>query len=526
MLEPLLLDELTGNPPVFWAGERMPTAGMEHSCALFDAESDFRLPPSAHGRFCTVYLLEYDLARYKQWPLIVDEALRLFRYGQRGTLFLRFTEGPLLSAFAFAAFLRRRGDFKFELVYQDAFTDGTVVYCLHCARDASRPTLLSFEFALITDGKRPHAAALFAQSVSAIRGIESVEWSIAVCGPAQVGEVQANTAGGPAIRYIDAPESHDSRGWITRKKNLLVGTSLADNLIIAHDRYTMPPEFLEQLFEYGADFDVLVPMQNDSSGERFPDWVTIGSQWTRTGSAILEYGDYSPHGYVNGGLIIGKRRVLSATPWNDLLFWGQYEDVELSRALSEHGITPRLARTVRVNVTATRPGYLQDFERLPFLPDQIALPRFGAVQTEVLVSEFRVGDTYRLDQRSTLRELAAAGIVASNSQWTLAPAGLVFLTRTGSLTVALRARREQSRFLAAFVPAYAGATLMTIEVNRRPLRLRWVECGNGLRCARAMLDDVLDQNASTLTLQFHVDTDAVMLIALAISAQDHDGAIR
>lgn len=522
MFESTLLSDVSGKGPVFWAGDHVPSAGLTSSRALFDADGDFRLPPFEHGRYRTVYLVEHDLGRYKQWPLILDETLRLFQYGERSTLFVRFSETDLLSAFAFAAFLRRRTDFTFELEYQDAFGNGTISYCIHCQRESNEPALSSIEFALITDGRRPDAVARFAASVAAIRGIDLIDWSIAVCGPAasKPQEIDSN----PRIRYVEAPSAHEQRGWITHKKNLIVRTSQADNLLIAHDRYEIPTAFLEQLFEFGADFSVVVPAQYDADGAAFPDWVAIGSQWTRTGSAMLQHGDYSPHGYVNGGVIIAKRRVLSSTSWNELLFWGQYEDVELSRAFTAQGVTPRLARSVQLRVTAARPGYLGDFERLPYLPDHYTLPRHGANRAEVMAGEFSLGSIVQFDGHLTLGRMASSGIVGSSSDWTCTPLGLVFQKRKAELSVTVPPRGNRSLFLSVYIPAYPEAPLLSIEANGTQLPLRWIESGTGMRCASAQLDTALSGTARTLTLSLTTNTDAVMLTALGVAAQDAGGS--
>lgn len=522
MFDSKLLSDIIDAGPVFWGGQRAPTAGMDYSQALFQAAGDFRLPPSDHGRYRTVYLVEHDLGLYKQWPLILDEALRLFQYGVRSTLFLRFSETEILTAFAFAAFLRRRTDFTFELEYQDGFSNGTISYCVRCQREAVVPALSSIEFALITDGRRPDAVARFAASVAAIRGIDVVDWSIAVCGPAKFGLQFAQAD--QRIRYIDAPVEHDSRGWITRKKNLIVNTSHADNLLIVHDRYDVPAAFLEQLFEFGADFSVIVPSQFGADGEPFPDWVAIGSQWSKSACAMLEYGDYSPHGYVNGGVIIGKRAVLLATPWSDMLFWGQYEDVELSRALTANGVTPRLARNVQLRVTDMRRGYVNDFARLPNLPDNYAVPRIAGVKkTEISVGQFPVGDTFTFDGLTTLRGMAEAGIVAPAEAFQCTPSGLALLKRKASLYITLPPRANRGFYLTFYTPAYAEVPLLTVKANGTPLQLRWTETAAGLRCGSARLDDAL-RNTRDLVLAFVSDTDAVVLAAVGVSAQDGNGS--
>jgi hypothetical protein len=522
MLESTLLSAMVQDGPVFWGGIRVPAAGIDNSHDLFQAVGDFRMPPSEHGRYRAVYLVEHDLGLWKQWPLILDEALRLFQYGQCGSLFVRFSETELLTAFAFVAYLRRRTDFTFELAYQDAFSNGTISYCVRCQREENEPALSSFEFALITDGRRPEAVARFVASVAAIRSIDMIDWKVAICGPAEFGKAFENAD--PHIRYINAPVEHASRGWITRKKNLIVATSNADNLLIAHDRYETPPAFLEQLFEFGADFSVIVPGQYDDSDEAFPDWVALGSQWTKSACAMLEHGDYSPHGYVNGGVIIAKRQILLDTPWSDLLFWGQYEDVELSRALAAAGVTPRLAREVKLRVTAMRPGYTDDFARLPNLPSNYVLPRVGAHRTELHVGEFPLGDTLDFNGTTNLRTLAEAGIVAAAVEWQFGTSGLVLLQRNASLSINVPQRGKRSYYLTVYMPAYPTAPLLLMKANGMPLAVRWTESGTGLRCGSAQLDAALLASTSRLTLAFTADTDAMLLTGLGVSAQDGGGS--
>jgi len=522
MFESKLLNEVVSKEPIFWAGKHLPSAGINGSQALFDSEGDFRLSPIEHGRYRTVYLVEQDLGLHKQWPLILDEALRLFQYSQRGVLFVRFSETNLLSAFAFAAFLRRRRDFKFELAYQDEFSNGTVFFCIYCDREAEQPSLSSIEFALITDGRRFDAVQRFIASVAAIRGIDLVDWSIAICGPAEFGSMFK--AESQRIRYIDAPPEHESRGWITRKKNLIVSTSKADNLLISHDRYEIPNAFLEQLFEFGADFSVIVPGQLGVDGNAFPDWVTIGSQWTRTPSGVLEHGDYSPHCYINGGVIIGKRRVLAATPWSDLLFWGQYEDVEHSRALTAEGITFRLARLVQLQVTTMRPGYISDFARIPNLPRDYVLPLLSEPALEVPMGEFSLGDTVNFDEQTTLRSLTDAGVFVSNADWKLTPAGLVMLRRQADLVITFVPPAEREFALTIYTPAYTAAPFIQIKANGRSLPLQWIESGNGLRSGSAELGSAVISSSRSLVLSFSSDVDSIILKAIGVQAQDAGGS--
>lgn len=422
MFDSKLLSEICNSLAVFWGGQHPPVGYFTCSTNLFESERDFRQSSIQHGSFDTVYLTEIDIGLYKQWPLILDEALRLLRYKATTSFFVRFKQSSLISVFEFSAFLRRKSKFKFEVIYQETDSDGTIVYALKCYRDSQHPSLSTFEFALITDGKRPAQIQQFIESVTKIRGIENIAWSIAVCGPpgfeAQITNRTGNT------RYINEPEANTAKGWITRKKNLLVESSSAENILIAHDRYVLPVDFLDSMFEYGADFSVIVPSQSTKEGERFPDWVSIGSQWAWAPCGKLPYGEYDPNVYVNGGIIISKREVLIETPWNDLLFWNQGEDVELSRSMTENGVTPRLARQIRLLVTDARPGYLYDFASLPSLPNTYALPHGSQNQNYVTIGKLLPGAEISLIN-TTPAYLAENGITVDPSQLEYTSDGLL-----------------------------------------------------------------------------------------------------
>ncbi|MHA6129397.1 DUF7024 domain-containing protein [Pseudomonas fluorescens group sp. PF-1] len=422
MFDSKLLREICDAKAVFWAGQFSPTSSFTSSTRIFDEKYDFRQPSSDHGSYSAVYLTEIDLGIVKQWPIILDEALRLLAHDQKTLLFIRFSQSHLLSIFALSAFLRKKKDFNIRLNYQDQDQDGTVIYSLECHRTPLTPSLSTFEFALITNGLRPAQVRSFVDSVANIRGIDNITWSIAICGPAEFRyqtEALSNR-----IRYIVEPSQHTAKGWITRKKNLIVETSSSENLLVAHDRYEIPENFLDAMFEYGPDFSVLVPAQIDQEGKRFPDWVSIGSQWSWAPCGMLDYGDYNPNIYINGGVIISKKNVLIDTPWNDLLFWNQGEDVELSRCLADDGIIPRLSRIVTLTVTDARPGYTFDFASLPSINNAYVSPHGSPLSSQFNMGVFCADTSVDLKYASADR-LAILGITASKDYFSYTSEGLI-----------------------------------------------------------------------------------------------------
>jgi hypothetical protein len=362
-------DLVTQCDRIFWGGTMSPLGRLTICADIYDAHKDFRVAPDLHRSFPLVMLVERDLATVKAWPIVVDEALRLLAPG--GTLLLRYSQSALLTSFAL----------KHQLM---AWTRGAIepvtetIYADNLAQSAFRltgpsrpaPSLTSYSFCMITDGNRHAEVDRFIASIRALEGLDEIEYEILVCAPAAE---CARLVGQPQLRAIQQDQGFETKGWITRKKNQLVEAARFENLVVAHDRYRLPADFLTMVTAFGADFDVLVCAQQLPNGERFPDWVTLGSAWCWTASAMLDYDDYTPHQYINGGIMLAKREVVRETPWNELLFWQQAEDVELTRRLQQRGRVPRLARHVVAVTAHAIPEYLASFEILPRIADAYPL---------------------------------------------------------------------------------------------------------------------------------------------------------
>ncbi len=487
MLNQKLIKYITEKEAVFWAGKHPPLTNLVTSQLIFDPTKDFREPAAHHGRFSAVYLVEYNLSKYKQWPLILDEALRLLKYGSTGLLFVRFSNSSHLNVFSFAAFLRRRRDFSFELIYQDADPNGSLLYAIQCTREENTPQLNDFEFAIITNGKRPEKVAEFIRSVAHIRGLENINWSIAICGPANIADSLDKLNG--RLRFIEESTEHSDKGWITRKKNQIVATSKAENLLIAHDRYALPASFLEQIKEYGPDFAVVVPKQTDTSGSRFPDWVTVKEPWAFSPTSMLEYEDYDPNLYVNGGIIISKRRELTTTPWSELLFWNQAEDVELTRAFTEKGVTPRLARNVEVIVTDSRPDFTFAFARTALIAGETL--KQGKVEINKNINL----------QKSNTSQLAEAGINAPPKTWFYCENGIKSINSSNELYLHILPHEISLCSLEIETIGVSDDSQLRITANNQPLLLNWSKTNDHQWLIKSSLE-TFSANTQTLALGF------------------------
>ncbi|MFH1470292.1 MAG: hypothetical protein ABIF01_00935 [Candidatus Micrarchaeota archaeon] len=204
-------------------------------------------------------------------------------------------------------------------------------------------------FGIITNGKKDDAVDRIIESIQA-QGIKECE--IIVCGKYD-GKKKKEVA------LIEFGEK-DELGWITKKKNLIASKAKYQNLAILHDRIFPSSDWYTGMKKYGNYFEVLT-CRVLKDNKRAGDWVTTGrdlrSLFNRSAYGdsdealrrsdappvigLLEYNDWDEGVYIPGFFNIMKRRIWERCPYNETLFWNEFEDGELSALHHKLGIVPR-----------------------------------------------------------------------------------------------------------------------------------------------------------------------------------------
>lgn len=357
----LISTELRRGGMLYWAGVKPPLPLFKASDAVFDAALGYRVSEADYGKYHGVLAVEEDLGLLRHWPLIVDELVRLI--DDEGLLVLRYTPHEQFGPHELMSTIRARcgPDARVTQVqkWADSFQQ-VVAIEVHNRRPTLSPR--SVTFGVITDGNQPDRLERFLESVISMRRPAECEVEIVVCGPATALEGLAISVDG--IRLIVEAPSPTRQAWITAKKNQVVAATATDYLVLAHDRYWFEADFLERMHSFGG-FDLLIPSQYTKDGFRYPSLVATEEAWRIGQVAELEHGDYSNTVYINGGIVLARTSVLAEVPFNELLFWGESEDVEISRRLSQAGYVPRHSDSVRVLTDVTRSDQIAVFERLP-----------------------------------------------------------------------------------------------------------------------------------------------------------------
>ena len=123
-------------------------------------------------------------------------------------------------------------------------------------------------------------------------------------------------------------------GAIAEKKNIGSKFAKFDKLCILHDYVSLRNDWFHVYqSETSNDWDILVPKVLNSNNKRHRDWVLwndpIYSE-SKFPNCLPPYEYDSNFYYINGTVMVVKNIFLSQNPLNNLLFWGQGEDVEWS----------------------------------------------------------------------------------------------------------------------------------------------------------------------------------------------------
>lgn len=218
-------------------------------------------------------------------------------------------------------------------------------------------------FGIISNGVRKEWVD---SCIKSIRSQCIPEYEIIVCGT-YFGEEDEN------LIYIPF-QKHDDRGWITKKKNLIVTHASYQNICLVHDRYVFSDSWFLKMKEYGNSFEYLTNRQYYDNLRAY-DWVSLGGdKYAIHKTRLIDYRDWDRYTIISGGLIISKKQILSRVPFNESLYWNDAEDIQLSFDMRDAGYISRI-NSATVNTLGFRFGLLpsRPFNKKYYWPDM--LPR-------------------------------------------------------------------------------------------------------------------------------------------------------
>ncbi|BAZ17113.1 hypothetical protein NIES4071_89910 [Calothrix sp. NIES-4071] len=236
-------------------------------------------------------------------------------------------------------------------------------------------------FGFIGNGKKDK---FIDEQIKRIQKLPLKDWEVIICGTYNLPLEDEK------VKYINFTEN-DDKGWITKKKNLIAQAATYENLVILHDRYIIPDDFVEKMEEWGNDFELLgakqvlyrSPLRIDQV--RIQDWmmspygvqVDKETKW-KFQFFFLEYTDWDILAYIVGGLYIVKKSLMLKIPQNEELFWYFPEDLTFSQDFSTNGYCVRINTKLKFETVS----FAHEVE---FVPHRIVSDKryLGNIKTDI-----------------------------------------------------------------------------------------------------------------------------------------------
>lgn len=407
-----LLDMVKRYGRHLWIGNHPP---FEFDNLLLQGCTNFRAPASLHRRFDVVWSHETDIASLSALalPLYLDELVRFV--GEEGRIVFRYTQSAEVTLVHLKRHFGRHPMLDAEVEYETQDKAGVLNTVFRVRRkhvDAYASDL--WTFAVLTVGARKANVVEYLRSIRAQDPERRHE--ILICGP-RADEYEPY---GP--RYNDRPYSTQFVD-ICAKKNDLAELAKHPNLLIVHDRYKLDDNFFAGFEDYGYDFDFLSVRQHYECGTEFPAYATLSKEahsfvW-HAPIALADTNRVYPLSFLNGGLLAFKTHALRQLTFNELLFWNQAEDCDLSRWMMDHSLPPRFNSFSSATVLGLKPSYTKGFRpehppvRRPAREEPVEEPKpeVPGLAKRARTAVARPYRTVRRGAARNFRKLAALGLL-------------------------------------------------------------------------------------------------------------------
>jgi hypothetical protein len=185
-----------------------------------------------------------------------------------------------------------------------------------------------WSFGIITDGKNRDQVSDLIKSIERL-GIP--EYEIIICGPVNGMHAHSDQR---IIELDDISLGNDLRAPTPAKKNKIIKSARYNNICVLHDRFYFSENWYNNFCKYGNYYDFLCMPTLDISGNRFQvDWMHFCYPITSTSrrNFSLSYDDWNKDVIIQGGVIVGKKNLLSEFMFDEKLHWGELEDMQLSK---------------------------------------------------------------------------------------------------------------------------------------------------------------------------------------------------
>ena len=327
---------------------------------IWQSNQFLRLKKIHHRFYKSVDLSLINFDSNLPWQTLIDEVIRALRPGVPCELRVKMRETSYVSRDEVMQQIFSLCD-HVEII-SHSYTAQNEAYLTIGLTSKSRDfTSNEISFGIVTGGENDQNLERIVRSLDTLKADSRITTEIIICGPENYRLPTSLISS--VDTYLIEPKSHLNLPVTNLKKNLIARHAKFANLIISHDRYIFGPSVIDNLLEFGGDFDVCTFEAVDENGNPFPQWVSYSHQWKN--SLHLDSDSFESNVYLNGGIFLVKKDVLLNHPINPLLFWGYGEDIEWSRRMKNAGITPRLIKGKGLSTVGHKEQYSTWFVPVP-----------------------------------------------------------------------------------------------------------------------------------------------------------------
>jgi hypothetical protein len=105
----------------------------------------------------------------------------------------------------------------------------------------------------------------------------------------------------------------------------------------------------------------------------------------------MDYKDWNKNSFISGQFHVGKKFIFQKYKWDEKLFWGKSEDLDLSKRINDSGYLNRFNPYSSIKVNDSRFNYLP---RILFNSKKLSIIKYG--NFFVILGRFIYSELYRI----------------------------------------------------------------------------------------------------------------------------------
>ena len=313
--------------------------------SIFD--NDIR-KSNLHMKFDCIFMMDASLSGRKNNETIISELIRFLK--KDGIIILHLRDTSHSSVWGIKAFILSRSFDNPKLLSQYVISQNESIVEISLKRQIK--TNRNWSIGIPSNGLRDSYILKLIESIYEAKNYIKLKKGVNIKVDIMVIGEKSKLFKKYPIRYFQQslPKNLSALG---EKKFIISTNAVYENILIIHDRYILDKLFFMGFEEWGYDFEFCTVQQYDLEDNVFDPILTL-EEIGRSNKQMYRIKDQTyPYKnlYINGGLIIIKKKIIDYVNFNPFLLHNESEDIDFSFRAGVYGITAQfnpisIARTI------------------------------------------------------------------------------------------------------------------------------------------------------------------------------------